>query len=178
MCHFGPLAKAVKWDMITDMYNRHTLFSLGWDPCQKKFRAFLMIRKQRNSKHRQWRSRNLWALGSGRLGRKMVETTWALLRVEHQLGFWTHIGHWEKPYWGNHFWSKGYCVDTVGLDPEMIRKYVKYQEAKEHREEQAQRQLFWSPFGTTQFPCPLGAKAEYPLSGVTKEGPSGVGFLL
>ena len=20
----------------------------------------------------------------------------------------------EKPYWGNHFWSKGYCVDTVG----------------------------------------------------------------
>ena len=22
----------------------------------------------------------------------------------------------EKPYWGNHFWSKGYCVDTVGLD--------------------------------------------------------------
>ena len=26
----------------------------------------------------------------------------------------------EKPYWGNHFWSKGYCVDTVGLDSEMI----------------------------------------------------------
>ena len=22
----------------------------------------------------------------------------------------------EKPYWGNHFWTKGYCVDTVGLD--------------------------------------------------------------
>ena len=21
-----------------------------------------------------------------------------------------------KPYWGNHFWAKGYCVDTVGLD--------------------------------------------------------------
>ena len=20
-----------------------------------------------------------------------------------------------KPYWGNHFWAKGYCVDTVGL---------------------------------------------------------------
>ena len=36
----------------------------------------------------------------------------------------------EKPYWGNHFWAKGYCVDTVGLDIEMIRKYVKYQEPK------------------------------------------------
>ena len=20
----------------------------------------------------------------------------------------------QKPYWGNHFWSRGYCVDTVG----------------------------------------------------------------
>ena len=37
----------------------------------------------------------------------------------------------EKPYWGNHFWAKGYCVDTVGVDAEMIRKYVKYQEEKE-----------------------------------------------
>lgn len=41
----------------------------------------------------------------------------------------------QKPYWGNHFWSRGYCVDTVGLDSEMIRKYVKHQEAKEHRDE-------------------------------------------
>ena len=34
----------------------------------------------------------------------------------------------QKPYWGNHFWAKGYYVDTVGVDAEMIRKYVKYQE--------------------------------------------------
>ncbi len=40
-----------------------------------------------------------------------------------------HLKH--KPYWGNHFWAKGYCVDTVGLDEEKIRKYVKYQETKE-----------------------------------------------
>lgn len=40
----------------------------------------------------------------------------------------------ERPYWGNHFWSKGYCVDTVGLDEEMIRKYVKYQEKKDRDE--------------------------------------------
>ena len=41
----------------------------------------------------------------------------------------------QKPYWGNHFWSRGYCVDTVGLDEEKIRKYVKYQEKKESQEE-------------------------------------------
>jgi putative transposase len=34
----------------------------------------------------------------------------------------------QKPYWGNQFWSRGYCVDTVGLDAEMIAKYVKYQD--------------------------------------------------
>ena len=33
-----------------------------------------------------------------------------------------------KPYWGNHFWAKGYCVDTVWVNAEMIRKYVNYQE--------------------------------------------------
>jgi len=36
----------------------------------------------------------------------------------------------KKPYWGNHFWAQGYCVDTVGLDLEKIRKYVKYQDDK------------------------------------------------
>ena len=37
----------------------------------------------------------------------------------------------KKPYWGNHFWTKGYCVDTVGLDSEMILRYVKYQDDKD-----------------------------------------------
>jgi len=42
----------------------------------------------------------------------------------------------KRRYWGNHFWTKGYCVDTVGLDEDKIRQYVKYQEDKERREEQ------------------------------------------
>ena len=42
----------------------------------------------------------------------------------------------QKPYWGNHFWARGYCVDSIGLDAEMIRKYVKYQEKKERQAEQ------------------------------------------
>ena len=37
----------------------------------------------------------------------------------------------RKPYWGNHFWAKGYCVDTVGLDAEKIRRCVKYQEERD-----------------------------------------------
>lgn len=41
----------------------------------------------------------------------------------------------QQTYWGNHFWSKGYCVDTVGLNEEMIRKYIKYQEDKDKRDD-------------------------------------------
>ena len=33
-------------------------------------------------------------------------------------------------------WAKGYCVDTVGLDHEMIRKYVKWQEKEEQKQEE------------------------------------------
>ena len=37
----------------------------------------------------------------------------------------------QQPYWGNKFWARGYCVDTFGLDTEMIRRYVKYQDNKD-----------------------------------------------
>jgi putative transposase len=42
----------------------------------------------------------------------------------------------RRPYWGNHFWSQGYGVGTVGLDEEKRRKYVKYQERQERRQEE------------------------------------------
>ena len=42
----------------------------------------------------------------------------------------------KKPYWGNHFWSRGYFASTVGLNEEVIRKYVKYQEDEEKKQEE------------------------------------------
>ena len=44
----------------------------------------------------------------------------------------------KKPYWGNHFWARGYFVNTVGVNEEMIKKYVKYQEEEERKEERDQ----------------------------------------
>jgi putative transposase len=37
--------------------------------------------------------------------------------------FKSYQGLRQKPYWGNHFWSRGYCVSTVGMDEEKILKY-------------------------------------------------------
>ena len=42
----------------------------------------------------------------------------------------------QKPYWGNHFWSRGYFISTVGLDEEMIKKYVKYQEQEDRKRDE------------------------------------------
>jgi len=36
----------------------------------------------------------------------------------------------KKILGGNHFWSAGYSVDTIAMDAEMIRKYVKFQDKK------------------------------------------------
>ena len=47
----------------------------------------------------------------------------------------------KRPYWGNHFWARGYCSSTIGLDEEMIKKYVRYQEKEEKREELQQKEL-------------------------------------
>ena len=44
----------------------------------------------------------------------------------------------KKPYRGNHFWARGYFVNTVGVNEEMIKKYVKYQEEEERKEERDQ----------------------------------------
>jgi putative transposase len=47
-----------------------------------------------------------------------------------------------RRYWGRHFWSRGYCVSTVGLDEERIRKYVKWQKKREQQLEATQGKLF------------------------------------
>ena len=47
-----------------------------------------------------------------------------------------------KAYWGRHFWSRGYCVSTVGIDEEQIRQYVKWQEKQEKQLEAMQGRLF------------------------------------
>jgi hypothetical protein len=51
----------------------------------------------------------------------------------------------RRRYWGRHFWSRGYCVSTIGLDEEQIRKYVKWQEQREKKLGATQNRLFgWS----------------------------------
>jgi len=40
----------------------------------------------------------------------------------------------KKRVSGLHFWARGYCVSTVGLDEETIRKYIREQEKDEQEQ--------------------------------------------
>jgi putative transposase len=41
----------------------------------------------------------------------------------------------EKRMTGLHFWAPGYCVSTVGLNEEMVKKYIREQEELESNQE-------------------------------------------
>ena len=42
----------------------------------------------------------------------------------------------KRRYWGQHFWSKGYCVSTIGLDEDRIRQYIRWQIHKDRKLDQ------------------------------------------
>ncbi|WP_198595125.1 transposase, partial [Vibrio splendidus] len=44
--------------------------------------------------------------------------------------------HIRKKLWGNHFWARGYFVDTVGVNEEVIRRYVRHQDKQDIEYEQ------------------------------------------
>jgi putative transposase len=82
----------------------------------------------------------------------------------------------EKPYWGNRFWLGRCCSGTVGLGSEMIRKYGKYQEAKEPKEEETQHKLFWVEKGLLNLESALGARQFIPFRGLPMPIPLGSDF--
>ena len=45
-------------------------------------------------------------------------------------------GEKKRNFVGQHFWARGYFVSTVGRDQEVIREYIKNQEADDTRLEQ------------------------------------------
>ena len=42
---------------------------------------------------------------------------------------------------GRKFWARGYCVSTVGLDEDQIRKYIQQQEQLDKQEDQMEMDL-------------------------------------
>ncbi|MCC6532445.1 MAG: IS200/IS605 family transposase [Burkholderiales bacterium] len=47
-------------------------------------------------------------------------------------------GEQRRNFVGQHFGARGYFVSTVGRDEQVIREYIRHQEAEDHRLEQMQ----------------------------------------
>jgi putative transposase len=44
-------------------------------------------------------------------------------------------GHVRGTLFGRSFWSRGYCVSTVGFDENSVRRYIQEQEEREKQQE-------------------------------------------
>jgi putative transposase len=71
-----------------------------------------------------------------------VSNVMGYLKGKLALRLFNQFEHLGKRYWGRHLWARGYCVSTIGLDEEKIRKYVQWQEQRERQDENSQRRLF------------------------------------
>ena len=47
-----------------------------------------------------------------------------------------NYGERQRNFVGEHFWARGYFVSTVGRDEDVIREYIRHQEAEDKRQDQ------------------------------------------
>ena len=46
------------------------------------------------------------------------------------------FGERKRNFVGQHFWARGFFVSTIGRDEEVIRQYIRHQEAEDRRQDQ------------------------------------------
>jgi putative transposase len=53
-----------------------------------------------------------------------VSSVMGFLKGKLALQLFQRYERFGKRYWGRHLWSRDYCVSTIGLNEDQIRKYV------------------------------------------------------
>ncbi len=65
-----------------------------------------------------------------------ISTLMGVLKGRAAIRLFNKLAHIRKKSWGNHFWARGYFVNTVGVNEEIIRRYVQHQDKKELEQQQ------------------------------------------
>ena len=65
-----------------------------------------------------------------------VSETVGFVKGKSAIKMFDMYSHLKQRYWGRHFWAKGYCVSTVGLDEEQITQYVRHQLEQDRKMEE------------------------------------------
>ncbi|WP_152452030.1 IS200/IS605 family transposase [Microbulbifer sp. THAF38] len=64
-----------------------------------------------------------------------VSNTVGFLKGKSAIQIFQKYKNVQRNFTGRHFWARGYCESTVGLDDQMIREYIKNQEVEERRQD-------------------------------------------
>ena len=65
-----------------------------------------------------------------------VANTVGFLKGKSAIRIFREYEQVKRNFTGRHFWARGYCVSTVGLEEQVIRNYIRNQEKEEIRQEQ------------------------------------------
>ena len=71
-----------------------------------------------------------------------ISETVGFLKGKLAIRLFKQFERFGKTYWGRHLWARGYCVSTIGLNEDQIRRYVQWQEQRERWEETHQMSLY------------------------------------
>ena len=70
-----------------------------------------------------------------------VSMTLGYLKGKSAVNILRNLSKTKGTLFGRKFWSRGYCVSTVGLDEQMIRAYVRDQEKLDKQSDQGELDL-------------------------------------
>ncbi len=90
-----------------------------------------------------------------------VANTFGFLKGKSAIRIFREYLQVKRNFTGRHFWVRGYCVSTVGLDEQMIREYIRNQEREEKRQEQMQLAGL-PPLGAFIIPSALRVVFDFP----------------
>ena len=62
-----------------------------------------------------------------------VSNMMGFLKGKVAIRLFDHQKELTKRYWGKHFWARGYCVSTVGLNEAQIKRYVCWQQDQQRK---------------------------------------------
>ena len=65
-----------------------------------------------------------------------ISTLMRVLNGRSAIRLFNKFPHIRKKLWGNYFWARGYFLDTVGVNEEIIRRNVHHHDKKELEQEQ------------------------------------------
>ena len=71
-----------------------------------------------------------------------VSSVMGFLKGKVAIRLFRHFEHLGHRHWGRKLWSRGYCVSSVGLNEDQIRRYIQWQEKRDRHQDSSQGDLF------------------------------------